>query len=152
MSRRIRTAAALVQRNNAQVASVPAPVGGWNARDSLANMDPLDAVQMTNMFPTTTNVALRGGYVEWATGMSGQVQTLMTYNGAATVEMFAADATGLSIYDVTTQGAVGAPEVTGLTNAKLEYVNIATPGGNYLIYCNGEDSVGSYDGTTWQTP
>ena len=32
----------MVQGNAARVASVPAPVGGWNARDSIANMEPLD--------------------------------------------------------------------------------------------------------------
>ena len=36
----------LVQRNNANVASLPAPIGGWNARDSLANMAPTDAVTL----------------------------------------------------------------------------------------------------------
>lgn len=143
---------ALIQRNAAQVASLPAPVGGWNARDSLANMNPLDAVQMTNMFPGTSNVRLRGGSSVWATGMSGQVESLMTYNGAATTKMFAADATGKKIYDVTAAGAVGAAAVSGLTNARFEYVNIANAAGNYLIICNGADSVRSFDGAAWATP
>ena len=33
----------------ATTASIPAPLGGWNARDSLAEMSPTDAVQMTNL-------------------------------------------------------------------------------------------------------
>jgi hypothetical protein len=71
----------LVQGNAARVASVPAPVGGWNARDSIANMEPLDAVQLINFFPTISNCVLRGGSTNWATGMTGQVQTIMVYNG-----------------------------------------------------------------------
>jgi hypothetical protein len=37
--------------SRANVASLPAPVGGWNARDSLANMAPTDAVQLVKFFP-----------------------------------------------------------------------------------------------------
>ena len=50
-----------VQGTTARVASIPAPVGGWNARDSLANMAPTDAVVLENMFPNVSNVVLRGG-------------------------------------------------------------------------------------------
>ena len=89
---------ALVQGNAAQVASLPAPVGGWNARDSLANMEPTDAVTLENLFPQTSNVVLRGGYAEHATGLGGQVQSLMVYNSGATVKMFGAAATSLNIY------------------------------------------------------
>jgi hypothetical protein len=31
--------------------SVPAPVGGWNARDPLAKMKPLDAVTLDELVP-----------------------------------------------------------------------------------------------------
>jgi len=72
----------LVQGNAARVASVPAPVGGWNARDSIANMEPLDAVQLINFFPTISNCVLRGGSTNWATGMTGQVQTIMVTTAA----------------------------------------------------------------------
>jgi len=81
---------ALIQRAAANVASLPAPVGGWNARDSLANMAPTDAVTLENFFPGVASVNLRGGYSKHATGLPGQVETLMTYNGAATTKMFAA--------------------------------------------------------------
>jgi hypothetical protein len=36
----------LVQGDVARVASIPAPVQGWNARDSIANMDPEFAVTL----------------------------------------------------------------------------------------------------------
>jgi hypothetical protein len=138
---------ALVQKNAARVASIPAPVGGWNARDSIANMGPMDAVTLVNMFPTVSNVVLRGGSTNHATGMTGQVQTIMVYNGAATSRMFAA--VRENIYDVTSAGAVGAAVVTGQSSAQLEYINVTTSGGNYLYAVNGVDAPRLYNGTTW---
>ena len=40
---------------------VPAPVGGWNARDALEAMDPSDAVQLDNWIPSNGTVVGRGG-------------------------------------------------------------------------------------------
>jgi hypothetical protein len=80
----------LVQGTAARVASIPAPVGGWNARDSIANMDPVDAVGLENMFPSVSSVVLRGGYANHVTGISGQVETLMDYSSAASSEFYAA--------------------------------------------------------------
>lgn len=120
----------LIQRTSNNVASLPAPVGGWNARDSLANMAPTDAVTLDNLFPGVSSVSLRGGYAKHATGMTGQVESLLVYNGGATDKMFAA--VGGDIFDVTNAGAVGAAAVTGLTNNRWEYTNITTAGGSYL--------------------
>ena len=141
---------ALVQRTAARVASIPAPVGGWNARDSIANMEPLDAVQLINFFPTVSNCVLRGGSTTWATGMTGQVQSIMVYNGGTTSKMFAAVGTpDLKFYDVSTAGAATATTVTGLTNAIWEYINVTTTGGSYLYAVNGVDKPRLYDGTNW---
>lgn len=139
----------MVQKAVAKVASLPAPTGGWNARDVIADMPLGDAITMTNLFPSTSSVNLRGGSATWSTGLSGQVQTLMDYNGAATSKMFAIDSTGLKIYDVTTAGVASATTVTGLTNAWWEYANITTAGGNYLYCVNGVDKPRLFDGTTW---
>ena len=89
----------LVQQARANVASLPAPVGGWNARDSLANMAPTDAVQLENYFPGVSNVNLRGGYSKHATGLPDDVETLMTYSGGTADKMFAVS--DGKIYDVT---------------------------------------------------
>src|SRR5580692_10901033 len=125
----------LIQRTAAHVESLPSPVGGWNARDSLANMDPMDAVQLTNLFPSPSSVNLRGGYTEYATGLTGQVNSLMVYDGGATKQMFACDGSN-SVFDVSVSGAVGAAVVTGLSNNILQYANISTPGGNFLEFVN----------------
>jgi hypothetical protein len=139
----------LVQKTAANVASLPAPVGGWNARDSIANMEPTDAVVLENFFPTVSSVVMRGGYTKHATGLGGQVQTLMAYSAGNDQKLYAVAATSLALYDVTSAGAVGAAKVTGLTNAIWEYTNITTAGGNYLYAVNGADKPILFDGTTW---
>lgn len=139
----------MAQQARASVDSLPAPVGGWNARDSLADMAPTDAVILENWFPSTSSVDLRDGYSNWATGMNGQVESLMVYAGAQADSLFAVDAVGLNIYDITAGGAVGTPVVTGLSNARWEYANIATAGGNFMMCVNGIDSLKRFDGTTW---
>ena len=141
---------ARAKRAVSQPVSVPAPVGGWNARDSLAAMSPQDAVVLQNWFPATTECALRSGYTQHATGITGQVETIMAYAGATTNKLFAI--AGGKVYDVTSSGAVGAAAVTGLTNSRWGYCNIATGGGNFLSMANGVDAPRNYNGTTWSTP
>ena len=70
---------AVAKKFTASVASLASPIGGWNARDSLAEMNPLDAVQLINFFPTPSDVTLRKGFTKTSTGITGNVQTLMNY-------------------------------------------------------------------------
>ena len=48
-----------------QTQSIPSPIGGWNARNSIAAMPPMDAVVMDNFFPDTDYVKLRSGYINF---------------------------------------------------------------------------------------
>ncbi len=140
---------AYAQRGNANVESLPAPVGGWNARDSLANMDPMDAVTLQNWWPNVSNVELRGGFSKFATGLPGQVQTLMSYSGGNTTEFWCFTDNG-SLYNITAGGAAPAPTLTGLSNGIWEYTNISTAGGHFLVAVNGVDKLLLYDGATWK--
>jgi len=137
------------QTFRARTQSLPPPVGGWNARDSLADMASDDAVQLSNWFPLTTDVMMRKGYEIWATGLSGQCESLLPYNSPTTLKLFAA--AGTSFYNVTLQGSAGAAVQTGLSNARWESNNFATSGGNFMYAVNGSDSPRLYDGTTWTT-
>lgn len=137
------------QRTAAQVASIPAPIGGWNARDSIANMEPTDAFEMINFFPSYSNLVLRGGYTNYVTGIDGQVETLMNYSTGTTKKLYAIAKT--KIYDVSTAGVVGAAVATGLTNARWEHINVTTGGGSYLYLVNGVDAPLLFDGTTWSS-
>lgn len=139
----------MVKRKSAINASHPAPVGGWNARDSLAAMDEKDAVTLDNWWPNPSDVQVRMGYTQHVTGLPTYVQTLFNYAGGSAQKLFAAS--GTSFYDVTNPGAVGAAVVTGLTNAQWEYVNISTSGGNFLCAVNGTDKLRGYNGSTWWT-
>jgi hypothetical protein len=134
-------------RRTTNTNTVPAPVGGWNARDSIADMPPEDAIVMNNWYPRTTDVMVRYGCSDWATGITGLVESVCAYTSSTASKLFAA-AVG-SIYDATTQGAVGAAVVTGLTNARLQHVNMTTAGGHYLMFVNGADKLHGYDGSSW---
>lgn len=139
------------QKTRAQVsrtATLPSPIGGWNARDSIAAMEPTDAVILQNFFATTSSVQLRQGSTNWATGLGAQVNSLMAFNpDASPPELFAA--AGTNIYDVTATGPVGAAVVSALTNDKWQHINFANAGGSWLLLVNGADSGQKYDGTTW---
>lgn len=127
--------------------SVPAPVGGLNARDSIANMKPTDAIILDNWVPGTTSVAIRKGYTAWSTGYASPVETLMPYQAATATKLFAAS--GTSIYDATSSGAVGAAVVTGKTNARWQTINFSNSGGQFMYAVNGADNALLYNGSTW---
>jgi hypothetical protein len=128
----------------ALTASVTAPIGGWNARDSVAAMPPTDAVTLTNLYPTPTDVTLRKGYSKASIGITGTVDTVMNYAGATTQKLFAA--AGTAIYNCDTATATN---VYTITNDRFQYVNISNPAGNFLVACNGTDPTLIYDGTNW---
>ena len=136
-------------RQRSVTASAPAPVGGWNVRDSLAEMELNQAVILENWWPTTVDVQIRRGCANWATGLSGTTETVLTYNKTdGTRKRFAFTSAG-DLYDVTSSGAVGAALVTGLTNGRWQFVAFATPAGNFVLAVNGADSMLRYNGTNW---
>ena len=134
------------QQRQARTTSVASPLGGWNARDSVAEMNPMDATKLENFFPTPSDVSLRKGWTTQATGITGKVETLMSYNGPTSNKLFAI-ASG-KIYDVTATGT--ATQVySGLSNSKWQFVNVSTVGGNFLGMVNGLDPAMVYNGTSW---
>src|SRR5690242_9013303 len=70
--------------------SVPAPVKGWNTRDAITTMDPLDAVQLDNWYPDASGLSLRNGFIQFAFGLGvTSVKTLAEYNVGATRKLIA---------------------------------------------------------------
>ena len=136
---------AVAKKFTATTASLASPIGGWNARDSLAEMNPLDAVQLVNFFPTPTDVTLRKGYSKYTTGITGNVETLMNYSSPTVQKLFAV-ANGV-IYDCSTDPATSV--FTGLSNSKWQHTSITTDGGSFLIAVNGTDAAMIYDGSLW---
>jgi hypothetical protein len=133
--------------------SVPAPVRGWNARDSIAAMKPGDAVALENWFPTPSDVMLRKGMAAHLTAVQDsavdvQVETLLSYrppSGAHSLWAFA----GTKLFNATAAGAAPAASVSSLTNARWQHINFTTTGGNFAIAVNGADELLLYNGTAW---
>lgn len=128
-------------------ASVPAPIGGLNVRDSIANMPETDAVVLDNWFPTPTDVHVRNGSAYFANFSTHAVETIMQYNGPVTQKLFAASSDG--IYNITPGGVIAAADITPITNARYQHVNFGTPGGNFMLAVNGADKLRGNDGTNW---
>jgi hypothetical protein len=133
----------------ARTASIPAPVGGLNGRDSIAEMKPTDAVIMENVFPDVSQVSVRRGSLSWSTGYGAAVETLMPYKTGSQAKLFAAS--GTAFYDATNSGAVGAAVQTGLSNARWEFTQFGTSGGQFLVCVNGVDNMRQWDGSAWKT-
>jgi hypothetical protein len=133
------------KQNTATTASIPAPIGGWNARDSLANMSPTDAVQLVNWFPTPTDVTMRKGYtvVSILTTSTG-VQTISSITHIEDIAtLTTASAHGLttgayvSITGTTPAEYSGVFKITVTSATTFTYVLQAIPTGNATV-------VGSY--------
>jgi len=131
-------------------ATIPAPMGGLNTRDSVDMLPPTDAIRLDNFFPARSHVQVRNGYEDHVTGLPSTVQSLMVYNSGTANTMFAAS--GTAVYDVTSAGAVGSAVITSLSNAQFQWVNITTSGGSFLFICNGEDAPRHWNGSAWATP
>lgn len=125
-----------------EVITRPAPIGGWNVRDSLALMPFTDAVTLDNLFPGNNKVELRKGHTSHATGVgSGDVETIAEYHSGATRTMLAAG--GGSIYDATSAGAATS-KASGFTSNRWQWANF---NGNMGLV-NGTDAPQIYNGST----
>lgn len=127
--------------------SIPAPTGGWDAENSLADMPAKNAVILDNWIPRSEYVEMRRGYVEHVASLASSVETLLVWRGASSQKMLAA--TGTTIVDVTTAGAAGATLLTGASNARWQYVNFSNDAGQFVISVNGADTPQKYDGSAF---
>jgi hypothetical protein len=133
----------LDQERNGQAlrVNVPSPSGGLNTKDSESAMEPTDALIMENWFPGQGSVSTRKGFTEYATGLSGYVETLMEYNANTTRKFICAN--GSTLNDITNPASIVSVG-TGFTNARFQWVNFNA----YLIMLNGADTPQTFDGTT----
>lgn len=139
------------RRRVAVARTKPAPVRGWNARDSIASMHEAEAVTLDNWFPQASDIMLRRGSAQHATGIGGaaEVLTLAAYRPESGNQKLFGWAGG-SIYDMSAAGAVGAAAVSGLTHARWQHVNFtASAGGHSLLCVNGADDMRRFDGAAW---
>lgn len=160
-------AAKRIYPGSQEVKSIPAPVGGINASDNIANMPQTDAVSLINWVPDALGIKCRKGFREWAINFPGgrAVGSIFGYINSTTLfpsgafitdptampgNLFAA--TDAGIYNVTSQTNAPAlvQALSGADNAGwFSTVQMAIPGGEFLLACSETDGYFTYDGTTW---
>lgn len=120
--------------------TAPAPHGGWNTRDAESSMPPEDAVVLDNFIPSVGKVVSRWGYTDSGTGASGNVETLLSYEAGAVLELISAS--GSTVY----KGSSGALTSigTGFSNARWEGASFNAN----LMMVNGADTPQTFDGST----
>lgn len=123
--------------------TLPAPTGGWNARDSLDLMPESDALTLTNVIPSVGAVALRNGYRSHSTGMGAAIESLFEYSKADGTRQLIATANG-KIWNATTFEGTATQLGTGFTEDYWQAVNF----NNVLVMVNGTDQPQQWDGTT----
>lgn len=101
---------------------------------------------MDNWLPQPSYVSMRNGYTLGATGFPAWVESIFCYSGTSE-KVFGVS--GTAVYDGTNSGPIGSAVVTGLSNARWEYTNVATAGGQFLIAANAVDDPLLYSGSTW---
>lgn len=125
----------------ANTASVTAPIGGWNARDSIAQMPPTDAVTLTNLYPTPTDVTLRNGYTRYSqltTSTGVKTISSITHVGAIAT-LTTATAHGLttgarvSVLGTTPIEYSGVFVITVISTTVFTYTMLSTPSGNATV-------------------
>lgn len=133
----------LEQERQGQAArvNVASPTGGLNTRDSESQMEAIDAVKMVNWFPSQGSVTTRKGYTEYATGLTGEVETLAELNAGTTRKFICANSD--EINDITNPASISNLG-SGFTNARWQW---AAFNGNMLLV-NGADTPQVYNGSS----
>jgi len=136
------------RKSRSVTATIPAPTRGLNARDPLALLKPTDALVLDNIICRPSYLEVRNGRQAHVTGFANPVETLMPYVSVTSGKELWAIAGG-SIFNATVAGAVGAAAVSGLTNSYWNHIQVSNVAGNFLMCCNGVDSVRIYNGAAW---
>lgn len=135
---------------------IPAPVGGINAVDNLASLDPKYCLAAVNLIADGRTMKVRPGYQAFATsvGNGNGIRTIIPFEASTTAnnKLFAVAREG--IYDITAGGAIGAAEVAlsnGTNTGWGNWINFVSDAGtHYAFYADETD--GLYrraEGGTW---
>jgi hypothetical protein len=146
-----------------QSITIPAPVGGWNRRDSLGTMDPSDAVVMDNFISTGGLVKLRRGFktviktpptsymrdypietiCSYTAGLEDQMIFSSRVLGSKYTELYKVDENITSFESIIPKDEDGEPliKLEGTRWKDLQFQN------NLFLVSNGVDIPLRYDGT-----
>jgi hypothetical protein len=139
----VRTSPSILQERNGQAlrVNVSAPYGGLNTRDSESNMEQTDAIVLENLIPEQGSVKSRNGHIEYCSGLSGNVETLIEHFSSNTRKFLACH--GGKISDITNTSSI--TELgTGYTNNRWQTVAF----NGYTLFVNGQDNPIKYNGST----
>lgn len=124
----------------ARVMSVQSPVGGWNLRDSVDSLPKEDAYILDNLFPDLGSCNLRKGYTSYATGMTGDVETLIEWLAGS--HQFHIACANNKVWDITGGGV--ASDITGgatITTDRWQWAQFDDAGGGVRVgIVNGSDT------------
>lgn len=125
--------ARLVRRDNRSlIYTLPAPLGGLNKRDSIADMDSAYAITMDNYIPYDNRVILRKGYTLYVP-FPDKITTLAAYNAGLQSALFAVS--GHKIYNISSKNNVYEFKDVFLSDDNCHTVQYK----NYLYFMNGAD-------------
>jgi hypothetical protein len=134
-----------------KTASVPSPIGGLNARDSVAAMPITDALILRNWFPLPYAVAMRKGWKEMAIGLAPGVNATIAVHSPPIGADKPVAFTGGNVYVLAAPGDTFTPAITGMLSDYWQTTMFGNTGGNYLYAVNGFDSPLVYDGVAFTT-
>lgn len=129
-----------------KAAQLVSPVGGWNTRDALDQMPAEDAVALSNWFPNVGRVEARKGFVTYASGLPGAVETLFEFNAGLTRKFIASG--GGALFDVSSDGPVGTALASGFQSSRWQTAQFDDIGGGpRTALVNGLDAPQLYNGS-----
>ncbi len=155
-----------------QVTTIPAPIGGLNARDPLGAMPPTDAFNLVNWIPSRFGLNARKGFQYWSFRVTldvlgtAPIRAIHSWFGANTTiptdPLFQTDPTTLpgkvfmtrdgGIYEVSGRYTAGtlAQALSGAAYAGISgSVSFSNSAGSWLLLCSEIDGYFTYDGATW---
>jgi hypothetical protein len=132
--------------NPSQAVSIDAPIGGWNAFDSLDNMPANCAVILDNLIPRAGTVDTRGGQVEYMDlGTDLPVETVASVNLDFSTYLLAASDGGVWVMPKDALFPVNIAAQGTFTNNRWQHSNFRKADEEgILILTNGVDPVQIY--------
>jgi hypothetical protein len=137
-----------------QTKTIPAPIGGWNRKDALAEMDVNDAIVMDNFISTGGFVKLRNGYKSVVDAPEyREIHSLFTYSvGAKNQLLFIAKKPGVEYADMclindsnwTYSVVESTASILGTKWKELQFQN------RLFLVSDGTDAPIVYNGTTYE--
>lgn len=141
----------VAKRRVSDVRSIPAPVKGLNAKDSIANMEDIYALVLDNMFCNTSSCDLRRGYEFHRTGLLSNVKTLIPFRPWSGSEKLLAVCDG-GIFDITSPGSAALTNLrSSQSDGDVNYAMFSTVAANYAVVVNGTNPSFLYDGSVFTT-